>query len=290
MAKKNVKPRGLGRGLDALFADDESISFDALTEDLREVGVGELHPGRFQPRRTIEDEQLAELAGSIREQGLISPIIVRPDNRDGGFEIIAGERRWRAVRKLGWDKVTVIVKDFDDKKTLAVALIENLQREDLNPIEEALGIERLIHEFEYTHEEAARALGRSRTATTNALRLLELTDEVRAMVERSELSMGHARALLGVKGARQVELAKEVLLKGLSVRQTEELVRRAVEGEPAKKQVVIKTRDDLKLEESLADTLGAVVKLKANKKGRGRIVIEFANLEQLQGIVEHIQR
>lgn len=290
MAKKNVKPRGLGRGLDALFADDESISFDALTEDLREVGVGELHPGRFQPRRTIEDEQLAELAGSIREQGLISPIIVRPDNRDGGFEIIAGERRWRAVRKLGWDKVTVIVKDFDDKKTLAVALIENLQREDLNPIEEALGIERLIHEFEYTHEEAARALGRSRTATTNALRLLELTDEVKAMVERGELSMGHARALLGVKGARQVELAKEVLLKGLSVRQTEELVRRAVEGEPAKKQVVIKTRDDLKLEESLADTLGAVVKLKANKKGRGRIVIEFANLEQLQGIVEHIQR
>lgn len=290
MAKKNVKPRGLGRGLDALFADDESISFDALTEDLREVGVGELHPGRFQPRRTIEDEQLAELAGSIREQGLISPIIVRPDNRDGGFEIIAGERRWRAVRKLGWDKVTVIVKDFDDKKTLAVALIENLQREDLNPIEEALGIERLIHEFEYTHEEAARALGRSRTATTNALRLLELTDEVRAMVERGELSMGHARALLGVKGARQVELAKEVLLKGLSVRQTEELVRRAVEGEPAKKQVVIKTRDDLKLEESLADTLGAVVKLKANKKGRGRIVIEFSNLEQLQGIVEHIQR
>ena len=284
MAKKNVKPRGLGRGLDALFADDESISFDALTEDLREVGVGELHPGRFQPRRTIEDEQLAELAGSIREQGLISPIIVRPDNRDGGFEIIAGERRWRAVRKLGWDKVTVIVKDFDDKKTLAVALIENLQREDLNPIEEALGIERLIHEFEYTHEEAARALGRSRTATTNALRLLELTDEVKAMVERGELSMGHARALLGVKGARQVELAKEVLLKGLSVRQTEELVRRAVEGEPAK------TRDDLKLEESLADTLGAVVKLKANKKGRGRIVIEFANLEQLQGIVEHIQR
>ena len=290
MAKKNVKPRGLGRGLDALFADDESISFDALTEDLREVGVGELHPGRFQPRRTIEDEQLAELAGSIREQGLISPIIVRPDNRDGGFEIIAGERRWRAVRKLGWDKVTVIVKDFDDKKTLAVALIENLQREDLNPIEEALGIERLIHEFEYTHEEAARALGRSRTATTNALRLLELTDEVKAMVERGELSMGHARALLGVKGARQVELAKEVLLKGLSVRQTEELVRRAIEGEPAKKQVVIKTRDDLKLEESLADTLGAVVKLKANKKGRGRIVIEFANLEQLQGIVEHIQR
>ncbi len=290
MAKKNVKPRGLGRGLDALFADDESISFDALTEDLREVGVGELHPGRFQPRRTIEDEQLAELAGSIREQGLISPIIVRPDNRDGGFEIIAGERRWRAVRKLGWDKVTVIVKDFDDKKTLAVALIENLQREDLNPIEEALGIERLIHEFEYTHEEAARALGRSRTATTNALRLLELTDEVKAMVERGELSMGHARALLGGKGARQVELAKEVLLKGLSVRQTEELVRRAVEGEPAKKQVVIKTRDDLKLEESLADTLGAVVKLKANKKGRGRIVIEFANLEQLQGIVEHIQR
>lgn len=289
MAKKNVKPRGLGRGLDALFADDESISFDALTEDLREVGVGELHPGRFQPRRTIEDEQLAELAGSIREQGLISPIIVRPDNRAGGFEIIAGERRWRAVRKLGWDKVTVIVKDFDDKKTLAVALIENLQREDLNPIEEALGIERLIGEFEYTHEEAARALGRSRTATTNALRLLELTDEVKAMVERGELAMGHARALLGVKGARQVELAKEVLLKGLSVRQTEELVRRALEGEPAKKQVVIKTRDDLKLEESLADTLGAVVKLKANKKGRGRIVIEFANLEQLQGIVEHIQ-
>lgn len=290
MAKKNDKPRGLGRGLDALFADDESISFDALTEDLREVGVGELHPGRFQPRRTIEDEQLAELAGSIREQGLISPIIVRPDNREGGFEIIAGERRWRAVRKLGWDKVTVIVKDFDDKKTLAVALIENLQREDLNPIEEALGIERLIGEFEYTHEEAARALGRSRTATTNALRLLELTDEVKAMVERGELSMGHARALLGVKGARQVELAKEVLLKGFSVRQTEELVRRALEGEPAKKQVVIKTRDDLKLEESLADTLGAVVKLKANKKGRGRIVIEFANLEQLQGIVEHIQR
>ncbi len=286
------KARGLGKGLDALFYGG-SNGIDALEEKdeafYREIPIENVVPGRSQPRQKVSEESLAELADSIREQGIISPIVVRP-NTDGRYEIIAGERRYRAAGAVGLKTVPVLIRDVDNRHALAMALIENIQRENLNPIEEAAGIQRLIEEFDYTHEAAADAIGRSRTATTNLLRLLGLCEEVKAMVQAGELEMGHARALLALEGAEQIILAKEIAAKGLSVRQTEEMIRRRREEKPAKKKVVIKTRDDLRLEEALADTLGAVVKLTANQKGKGRIVIEFANLEQLQGIVDKIQQ
>ena len=218
----------------------------------------------------------------------MSPIIVRPQDKDR-YEIVAGERRFVAAGLAGLTEVPVIIRQLDDKKTLALALIENLQREGLNPIDEALGIDRLVKEFDYTHEQAAQAIGRSRAATTNALRLLNLAEEVQQMLRVGEIDMGHARALLTLMPVDQVQVAKEVAAKGLNVRQTEALVRRLAEEKPIKPQVVIKTRDDLRLEEALADTLGAKVSLSANKKGKGKIIIEFANLEQLQGIVDKIQ-
>ncbi len=287
---KKTKLKGLGRGLDALLSD-ETLTFDDVPASaLKEVRLSELHPGRYQPRHQMDEAALSELAESIREQGLISPIVVREDSWEGGYEIIAGERRFRALMKLGHETATVLIRDFDDKKTLAVALIENLQREDLNPIDEAMGIARLIEEFGYTHEAAATAIGRSRTATTNALRLLDLTPEVKTMVVENLLTMGHARALLGLKGAEQVAAAKEVALKGLSVRQTEELVKRLVKGGTQGVRREERSRDAIRLEETLSDTLGAVVKLSANKKGKGRLVIEFSSLDQLEGIVGHIQK
>jgi len=291
----NKKNRGLGKGLDALYGDD---SLDDLWEDVKkgearflELDLELLVPDPDQPRQHIDEEPLQELALSIKEQGIINPIVVRERN-DGKYEIIAGERRYQAAKIAGLQEVPVIVRSVDNLQALALALIENIQREDLNPLEEAQGISRLIREHGYSHEQVATILGRSRTSVTNLVRLLSLTEEVKEMVLANELEMGHARALLGLDGAEQVLLAKEVVAKGLSVRQTEESVRKMKkEGKEKgpKKRVVIKTRDDLILEEALADTLGAVVKLTANQKGKGRIVIEFGNLEQLQGIVDHIQ-
>ncbi len=289
MAEK--KNKGLGRGLDALFgsANEMVLPSEGTDSELRRMPVDKLVRGAYQPRQAFDPEALQTLADSISKEGVLSPILVR-EVKNGRFEIIAGERRFLAAQKAGLTEVPVIVREMDDQKALAVALIENLQREDLNPIEEARGIERLIEEFNYTHEAAAEAIGRSRTATTNALRLLSLTEPVQEMVRSGELSMGHARALLSLSAANQILVAKEVSQKGLSVRQTESLVRRMTEDKPVKSRVVIKTRDDLRLEEALADTLGAKVSLSANKKGKGKIIIEFANLEQLQGIVDKIQQ
>lgn len=289
-SKKN---RGLGKGLDALYGDD---SLDDIWDDVKEgtarymeADIEQLVPDPSQPRRQMEEEPLKELAQSIREQGIINPIVVR-ELENSKLEIIAGERRYQAAKLAGLEQVPVIVRKIDNFKALALALIENIQREDLNPLEEAMGIDRLIGEYGYTHEQAAVALGRSRATVTNLLRLLTLTEEVKTMLFDKQIEMGHARALLSLDGAEQVLLAKEVVAKQLSVRQTEEAVRRMKEGKiPAKKKVVIKTRDDIILEEALADTLGAFVKLTANEKGKGKIVIEFGNLEQLQGIVDHIQ-
>ncbi len=291
----NKKNRGLGKGLDALYGED---SFDDIWDDVKEgtarfveLPIDQLLPDPSQPRRHMAEEPLNELAQSIKEQGIINPIVVRElDN--GKYEIIAGERRYQAAKIAGLSKVPTIVREVDNFQALALALIENIQREDLNPLEESMGIERLINEYGYTHEQVATALGRSRATVTNLLRLLSLTEEVKTMLFEKELEMGHARALLGLEGADQVLLAKEIVAKGLSVRQTEEAVRKtkvAQEEKAPKKRVIIKTRDDIILEEALADTLGAVVKLTANQKGKGRIVIEFGNLEQLQGIVDHIQ-
>lgn len=283
-----AKKKGLGRGLDALFGSAEEIALPDGDYRLEHLSIEKIVPGEYQPRQSMDQGSLQELADSIKEQGLLSPIIVRPQNK-GRYEIVAGERRFVAAGLAGLTEVPVIIRQLDDKKTLALALIENLQREGLNPIDEALGIDRLVKEFDYTHEQAAQAIGRSRAATTNALRLLNLAEEVQQMLRVGEIDMGHARALLTLMPVDQVQVAKEVAAKGLNVRQTETLVRRLAEEKPIKPQVVIKTRDDLRLEEALADTLGAKVSLSANKKGKGKIIIEFANLEQLQGIVDKIQ-
>lgn len=283
-----AKKKGLGRGLDALFDSAEEIALPDGDYQLEHLSIEKIVPGEYQPRQSMDQGALQELADSIKEQGLLSPIIVRPQDKNR-YEIVAGERRFVAAGLAGLTEVPVIIRQLDDKKTLALALIENLQREGLNPIDEALGIDRLVKEFDYTHEQAAQAIGRSRAATTNALRLLNLAEEVQQMLRVGEIDMGHARALLTLMPVDQVQVAKEVAAKGLNVRQTEALVRRLAEEKPIKPQVVIKTRDDLRLEEALADTLGAKVSLSANKKGKGKIIIEFANLEQLQGIVDKIQ-
>lgn len=284
------KNKGLGRGLDAFFG--EGLGGDAveLSGHIEEVELASLHAGKYQPRQAMDENSLAELASSIKAQGVISPIVVRPTG-GANYEIIAGERRFRAAALAGLEKVPVIIRDVDDKQALAMALIENMQREDLNPLEEAQGVLRLIEEFGFTHEAAAEAIGRSRSATTNLLRLLELTEEVKSMLSAGEIDMGHARALLALSGAQQILAAKTVAQRSLSVRQTEEFVKHLLEGRSTKKRkVVIKTRDDERLEEALAETLGTTVKLTANRKGKGHIVIEFSNLEQLQGIVDRIQQ
>lgn len=281
---------GLGRGLGAIYDDFDVSGLSEEVDDkrLETLKLEELRPGTSQPRNTMTEEGLKELADSIRQQGIISPIIVRP--AVDGYEIIAGERRFRAARMAGLEEVPVIIRTVDETQALAMALIENMHREDLNPLEEAAGIQRLIEECDYTHEQAAEAVGRSRATTTNLLRLLTLTSEVKNMLVSHELEMGHARALLALEAAEQVLVAKEVVAKALSVRQTENLIRRIKEKRPVRQKFVVKTRDDMRLEESLAETLGAVVKLSANSKGKGRIVIEFTNLDQLEGIVNRIQQ
>ncbi len=293
MGSQSKKSKGLGRGLDAFFGGE--LADDVLNEDnalgnLRKIEISALREGRYQPRTQMDDEQLSQLAESIRQEGILSPILVRPIG-GGQYEIVAGERRYRAAIMAGLDRVPVIVKEVDDKHALAMALIENIQRENLNPLEEAAGIERLISEFGFTHKEAAEAIGRSRSAASNLLRLLDLTEIVKEMLSSRQLEMGHARALLGLQGATQILAAKTVVERGFSVRQTEDYVKRLLDQDGRKqKKVVIKTKDDERLEESLAETLGAVVKLRASPKGRGKIVIEFSSLEQLQGIVDKIQR
>lgn len=280
---------GLGRGLGAIYYDDATDISEKADQPYEVVSIDLLQPGESQPRTQMSEEGLSELADSIRQQGIISPIIVRK-TLAGKYEIIAGERRFRAAKLVGLLDVPVIIREVDDRQVLAMALIENIQREDLNPLEEAVGIQRLIEECSYTHEQAAEAIGRSRTTATNLLRLLNLTDEVKAMLMEGALEMGHARALLALEAGEQILVAKEIVARGLSVRQTEELVKKHKDTQPARPKVVIKTRDDLRLEETLAESLGAVVKLTANQKGKGRIVIEFANLDQLQGIVDKIQK
>ena len=280
-------PKGLGKGLAALLGDDVIDSQEEKSSLF--LPISQVESCASQPRKQFDPESLADLADSIREHGIIQPLTVRK-LQSGYYQIIAGERRWRAARMAGLEEVPVIIRTVDQTQALAMALIENMQREDLNPLEEAAGIQRLIDECDYTHEQAAEAVGRSRTATTNLLRLLTLTPEVKAMLKERKLEMGHARALLALDAAEQVLAAKEVVAKALSVRQTEDLIRRMKEKQPVRQKFVVKTRDDIRLEESLAETLGAVVKLSANSKGKGRIVIEFTNLDQLEGIVHRIQQ
>jgi ParB family chromosome partitioning protein len=282
------KVRGLGRGLDALLGGEpEAAPSGAPTR----LPLAKLRAGRYQPRTKMNAEALAELADSIRAQGVMQPILVRPVGADQ-YEIIAGERRFRAAQMAGLDEVPVLVKDVPDEAALAMALIENIQREDLNPLEEAQGVQRLIREFDFTHEQAAQAIGRSRSATSNLLRLLNLAAPVQEMLMGGQLDMGHARALLAVDAATQVRLGHQIVVKGLSVREAEALVARAQQGERKGKTAksASRSRDIERLEEELADVLGAVVRLHADGKGKGRIEIRFSSLDQLDGIVERLKK
>jgi ParB family chromosome partitioning protein len=281
------KPKGLGRGLDALLGGEPT---SAPGGGVMQLPVARLQPGKYQPRTRMDPGALAELADSIRVQGLMQPILVRPVGPER-YEIIAGERRFRAARMAGLDEVPVLVKPVADEAALAMALIENIQREDLNPLEEAQGVQRLIREFDFTHEQAATAIGRSRSATSNLLRLLNLAQPVQDMLMDARLDMGHARALLAVDAATQIQLGQRIVAKGLSVREAETLVAHAARGEPerGKRRPAARSRDIVRLEEELADALGATVKLAANARGRGRLVIEFSSLDQLDGLVERLK-
>ena len=284
-----AKLKGLGRGLDALLGGDEPAAKPAIASDAqRELSLDLLQPGKYQPRSRMDQDALKALAESIKTQGVIQPILVRPV-AEGKFEIIAGERRWRASRMAGLQVVPVVIRNIPDNQALAVALIENIQREDLNPLEQALGIQRLINEFGLTHQAAADALGRSRAAVTNLLRLLELAPPVRDLLADGKLDMGHARALLVLPALRQVELANETVAKGLTVRDVEKRVSELI-ARPKPRIPRAVDRDVARLQEDLAQTLGTAVKIKQKTKGRGALIVEYGSLDQLDGLLEKLRR
>ena len=311
-----AKKRGLGRGLDALLGSaarpatpppPREATPVAERPELRPVPTPEpatvaavkdgslqllpldiIQRGKYQPRVDMHQESLQELADSISVQGVIQPIVVRSIGEEGHYEIIAGERRWRAAQLAGLHEIPAVIRAVEDRAAIAIALIENIQREDLNPLEEARALERLIKEFEITHEQAAEAVGRSRAAVSNLLRLLDLDDAVKAMVESGQLEMGHARALLALAGAKQIEAARQVVSRGLTVRATEGLVK-SLQRPPAAKPVAAKKDANiLQLETSLADKLGASVVLRPGKGGKGKLEISYNSLDELDGILEHI--
>jgi ParB family chromosome partitioning protein len=287
-----AKKRGLGRGLDALLGGSmaSAEARDPKGADLREVPVDLLQPGKYQPRTDMHPESLEELANSIKAQGVVQPIVIRPIGGDR-YEIIAGERRWRAAQIAGLHEIPAVVRDVPDEAAIAMALIENIQRENLNPIEEAIALQRLIDEFDMTHQQAAGAVGRSRAAVSNLLRLLTLNDDVRKMLEHGDLEMGHARALLALEGQAQSEAAREVAAKGYSVRETEQLVRRLGSASPAKAKKGDKSVDpDIRrLQNELTEKLAAKVLFQHAAKGNGKLVIHYNSLDELDGILSRIQ-
>ena len=277
-----MKPKGLGRGLDALLGGEEAPSREALMT----IEIDRIRPGRYQPRTKMDEASLAELAASIRTQGVLQPLLVRPVER--GYELIAGERRWRAAQIAGLDKVPVVVREVRDDAALAMALIENIQREDLNPMEEAAGVQRLIDEFSMTHEQAADAVGRSRSATSNLLRLLKLAKPVQELVMRGVLEMGHARALLALDAARQIEAANRVAAKLLSVRDTEALVQALLRGATGRRRKRT-DRDLARLEEELSERLGTTVEIRSARKGRGKLVVHYSSLDHLDALLRRLK-
>ncbi|MDY0054916.1 MAG: ParB/RepB/Spo0J family partition protein [Methyloversatilis sp.] len=280
------KLKGLGRGLDALLAGNTGESGNS--GELRTLEVGLLQPGKYQPRTRMDPGSLEELAESIKSQGIMQPIIVRSIG-GGRFEIIAGERRWRAAQLAGLSEVPTLVRDIPDDAALAMSLIENIQREDLNPLEEAAGVQRLIDEFGMTHEQAANAIGRSRSATTNLLRLLQLAEPVQEQLVTGDLDMGHARALLSLPKADQIALANRVVAQGLTVRDTEKLVARGGLAEQGGKAKAEPSRDLARLEEELSDIVGAPVSISANARGAGKLAIRFNDLDQLDGLIARLR-
>ncbi|TMP85961.1 chromosome partitioning protein ParB [Pseudoalteromonas ruthenica] len=299
----SAKKRGLGRGLDALLTSSKPApgpapSADAPVEEhsqaqanaqsgeLQKLAIEFLRPGKYQPRKDMSEEALEELASSIRAQGIIQPIVVRQIAPDS-YEIIAGERRWRAAQLAKLDVVPCLIKAVPDEAAVAIALIENIQREDLNAMEEAIALGRLIDEFELTHQQVADAVGKSRTTVTNLLRLNNLNDDVKIMLEHGDIEMGHARCLLALSGELQSEAARTAVAKALTVRETEKLVRSILEPveKPQKKE---KDPDVIQLEQKLEDNLGAKVEINYNQKGKGKLVISYTNLEELDGILHRI--
>lgn len=286
-----TKKRGLGRGLNALLGGSETV--EAMTtpkkgEELKEIDVDLIRRGPWQPRTQFDEETLQELADSISTQGVIQPIVLRA-SEGGRYEIVAGERRWRASQLAGLDKVPAVIKHFDDQTAAAVSLIENIQRENLNPLEESTALLRLMNEFEMTHQEIADSVGRSRASVSNLLRLQDLNADVKELLSNRSLEMGHARALLGITGNAQSTLARQVSKKGLSVRETEQLVRKALNPPAARPKVIRKDPDITKLETDLSERLGAVVHIKQKPKGKGAIEISYNSLDELEGILAKIK-
>jgi len=294
MVTKPKRQRGLGRGLDALLgADSDSIAnlgqTDASSAAPTRLSLDALQAGKYQPRTNMDDESIKALAVSIEQQGVMQPIIVRAiDDPEIGYEVIAGERRLRAARIAGLEYVPVIIKEVDDEQAAVMALIENIQREDLNPLEEARGLKRLLEEFAMTHEQIAEAVGRSRSSTSNILRLLNLAEPVQELLHRNEIDMGHARALLALSAADQIQLATHIVAKKLSVRETERLVNQGSTTTARKATKTEPSPDIVKMQDALADRLGAVVGLKANNKGSGQLTVKFHDWQQFQGILDKL--
>ncbi len=278
------RTRGLGRGLDALLAGDDSPSVHG---EMKAVPVHQLRSGKYQPRTRMDTESLNSLAESIRSQGVMQPILVR-EIGEQQFEIIAGERRWRAAQIAGLEEVPVLVRIVEDEAALAMALIENIQREDLNPLEEAAGIQRLIDDFDMTHQTAAEAVGRSRSAVSNLLRLLNLPASIQRMMMDMQLDMGHARALLALPESSQAVVAEEVVRRRLSVRETEKLVTRHLKPAPPEKIEIKQDRDVMNLIERLSDGLGTKVSIKTRKNGAGQLLIDYEDIDQLDSIINRL--
>jgi ParB family chromosome partitioning protein len=279
-----IKPKGLGRGLDALLGGDEQASGK---EALLTLPVSRIRPGKYQPRTKMDQQALAELAASIRSQGLMQPVLVRPVDRDR-YELIAGERRWRAAQMAGLEEIPAVVREVPDDAALAMSLIENIQRENLNPMEEAAGVQRLLEEFRMTHEQAADAVGRSRSATTNLLRLLKLAKPVQEMLMEGALEMGHARALVALDPARQIEMGNRVAARGLSVRETEAMVGKLLRG-PAARRKKRTDRDLVRLEEEVSERLGTTVQIAAGRKGAGKLIVHYSGLDHLDQLLKKLR-
>jgi ParB family chromosome partitioning protein len=288
-----TKKRGLGRGLDALLG---GASVSAMQEEAAKVDTRELQHlpldliqrGKYQPRRDMDPQALEELAQSIKNHGVMQPIVVRPVS-GGRFEIIAGERRWRASQQAGLEKVPALVREVPDEAAIAMALIENIQREDLNPIEEAVALQRLQQEFQLTQQQVADAVGKSRVSISNLLRLIALPEEIKTLLSHGDLEMGHARALLGLPAEQQVEGARHVVARGLTVRQTEALVRQWLSSKDTPKAEVKVDPDISRLEQRLAERLGSPVQIKHGQRGKGQLVIRYSSLDELQGVLAHIR-
>ncbi|SFT97127.1 ParB/RepB/Spo0J family partition protein [Pseudomonas marincola] len=287
-----AKKRGLGRGLDALLGGS---TVDKLQEEATQVDPNELQylpldliqRGKYQPRRDMDVTALEELAHSIKTHGVMQPIVVRPIAK-GRFEIVAGERRWRASQQAGLEKIPAMVRELADEAAVAMALIENIQREDLNPIEEAMALQRLQQEFQLTQQQVADAVGKSRVTITNLLRLISLPEEIKTLLSHGDLEMGHARALLGLPLEQQVEGARHVVARGLTVRQTEALVRQWLNSKEKPAAVAKADPDITRLEQRLAERLGSPVQIKHGQKGKGQLVIRYSSLDELQGVLAHI--